>query len=46
LGLIGLAQAGLLGGVNMQIDFPFAAIPVLVPRVSTQNLQVRLSFFC
>jgi hypothetical protein len=33
-------------GMDMQIDFPFAPVPValVVPRASTQNLQVRFHF--
>jgi hypothetical protein len=30
-------------GMDMQIDFPFVPVPVVFPRVSTQNLQVCLT---
>jgi hypothetical protein len=31
----------LAGLGDMQIDFPFVPVPVVFPRASTQNLQVR-----
>ena len=30
-------------GMDMRIDFPFVPVPVVFPRVSTQNLQVCLT---
>jgi biotin transporter BioY len=46
LSLIVATMAGYAAaGMDMQIDFPFVPVPVVFPRVSTQNLQVCLLLF-
>lgn len=37
--MAGLGGLGVKAGMDMQIEFPFAPV-ALLPRVSTQNLQV------